>query len=92
MLLVPRLDLVLIQASLSHFFLVLQVQNGVNFSIFDHFFDVNFIKRVAADNNVVLSTLLDDLVEEEAIKESSIALLNEPIHDLDHVFDLVVRT
>jgi len=38
----------------------------------------------------VLSTLLDDLIEEESIQEGAICLFDHAIDDLDHIFDLKV--
>lgn len=90
LLLVPRLDLVFVEASLRHFFVRHQVENGIDLAVLGHLGDVDLVERVATNHDVVLSSWLDDLVEEETVKEGSICLLDISINDLDFVFDFVM--
>ena len=92
MFLVPRLDLVLIETSLCHLFFGLQIQNCVYLCIFDHFIDVNLKKRIAANNNVVVSSCFYNFVEEESIEEGTISLFDPSVYNLNHVLDFVMSS
>lgn len=82
--------MILFETSLNHLFIGLQIQDGSDLTILDHLLHIDLVKWIATNHDVVLSTLLDDLIEEESIEEGTICLLDHAIDDLDHIFDLKV--
>lgn len=86
----PSIQSVLIDAPLYHFLVGLERQNCRDSAILDHLGNVNLVERVTSKDNVVVSSGLLNLIEEETIKESPVSLFDNAVHNLDHVFALEV--
>lgn len=91
MLLIPGLDLILIETSLHQLLVGLQIQHCRDLAILHHLIDINLIQWIATNDDIVLSALLNDLVEEETVEERAIRFLDNAVDDLHRVFALEVR-
>ena len=88
LLLVPCLDLIFVETSLQHFLIWHQIQYSCDLTVLYHLLNINLVEWKTTNNYVVLSTLLNNLVEEKSVKESTVSLFNDAVNDFDHIFAL----
>ena len=82
-LLVPFLRLRLVNASLLQIQIGLHAEHGGDLRFLHQLVDVNFIERVRPHDNVLEFTALVQLMEEEALEERAVGLLD---HAIDNIY------
>lgn len=88
----PLLHLLLIDTPPSNLIVRLETEHGSDTTVLLHPLDVDLIERVRAKDDVPALVSLANFVKEEALQESTISLLDDPVHSLNSVNTAVMRS